>query len=214
MTAPTATTPDDCSWGAFIADGPWTLDRSTIRWLPLAGKLRSAAQAEVPGLTKPSKLPPGLRVVTVVGVLGKALLPWWVRKKRGRFATPEASRADVSLRLRKAAERLGPTYIKLGQIISSGEGLFPAELVGEFKKCRDQVPAEPFDTVRLVVEADRLPVEERGRSRRECVIGPRDARAVRCHIIDRHRSTRSANTVERDRRRTRAFRGGRCRRIE
>ncbi len=154
MTDPTATTPDDCSWGAFIADGPWTLDRSAIRWLPLAGKLRSAAQAEVPGLTKPSKLPPGLRVVTVVGVLGKALLPWWVRKKRGRFATPEASRADVSLRLRKAAERLGPTYIKLGQIISSGEGLFPAELVGEFKKCRDQVPAEPFDTVRLVVEAD------------------------------------------------------------
>ena len=154
MTAPTATTKDDCSWGAFIADGPWTLDRSSIRWLPLASKLRSAAQAEVPGLTRPSKFPPGLRVITVVGVLGKALLPWWVRKKRGRFATPEASRADVSLRLRKAAERLGPTYIKLGQIISSGEGLFPAELVNEFKRCRDQVPAESFDMVRLVVEAD------------------------------------------------------------
>ena len=46
--------------------------------------------------------------------------------------------------LRKRLEMLGPTYIKLGQIISSGEGLFPSELVEEFKKCRDQVPAEPF----------------------------------------------------------------------
>ena len=49
---------------------------------------------------------------------------------------------------------LGPTYIKLGQIISSGEGLFPTELVEEFKKCRDQVPPEPFEAVRLTVEQD------------------------------------------------------------
>ncbi|MFM2071613.1 MAG: hypothetical protein RLZZ623_1876, partial [Actinomycetota bacterium] len=72
----------------------------------------------------------------------------------GRYATPEASRAAISVRLRKAAERLGPTYIKLGQIISSGEGIFPPELVAEFKLCRDQVPAEPFELVRQVVESD------------------------------------------------------------
>jgi ubiquinone biosynthesis protein len=42
----------------------------------------------------------------------------------------------------------------LAQIISSGEGLFPVELVEEFKRCRDQVPAESFDDVRAVVEAD------------------------------------------------------------
>ena len=83
-----------------------------------------------------------------------AVGPWLVRKRRGRFASPEASRADISLRLRKAAEDLGPTYIKLGQIISSGEGLFPEELVREFKLCRDQVRPEPFHLVRDVVEAD------------------------------------------------------------
>src|SRR3546814_19587379 len=44
--------------------------------------------------------------------------------------------------------------IKLGQIISSGEGIFPEELVGEFKRCRDQVPPEPFSVVRQVVEED------------------------------------------------------------
>ncbi|TPW09869.1 MAG: hypothetical protein FD127_3999 [Acidimicrobiaceae bacterium] len=130
------------------------LDREHIRWLPLAERLRRAARAEVPVLTRPTRVPPGARVVTVVGVLGRAVLPWIVRKRRGRYPSPEASRAAISLRLRKAAERLGPTYIKLGQIISSGEGLFPPELVAEFKLCRDQVPAESFDSVRLVVEGD------------------------------------------------------------
>jgi ubiquinone biosynthesis protein len=67
-------------------------------------------------------------------------VPWFVKKKLRPFATPEDSRAYISLRMRKAVERLGSTYIKLGQIISSGEGLFPAELVNEFKLCRDQVP--------------------------------------------------------------------------
>jgi len=145
---------EDRSWAAFTEEGPWTLQRDAIRWLPLAADLRLRAQAEVPALTKPGRVPPGRRVVRVVRVLSGAVVPWMVQKKRGRHATPEASRAEISLQLRRAAEQLGPTYIKLGQIISSGEGLFPAELVNEFKKCRDQVPAEPFETVRVVVEAD------------------------------------------------------------
>ena len=144
----------DCDWGAFTDAGPWVLQRDRIRWHELAERLRETAKAEVPQLTKPSRVPPGLRVLAVVRTLGGALAPWIVRKRRNRFASVEASRADVSKRLRRAAEHLGPTYIKLGQIISSGEGLFPAELVNEFKLCRDQVPAEPFDVVRQVVESD------------------------------------------------------------
>jgi ubiquinone biosynthesis protein len=151
---PTTPQSPDVAWGAFTAAGPWVLDRDAIRWLPTADRLRRTARAEVPALTAPSRVPPGARVVTVVRELGTAVVPWLVRKRRGRYASPEASRADISRRLRRAAERLGPTYIKLGQIISSGEGLFPPELVAEFKLCRDQVPPEPFDTVRTVVEAD------------------------------------------------------------
>ena len=146
--------PADLSWGAFTRETPWVLDRDHIRWLPLASRLRASAQADVPVLTRPSKVPPGARVLTVSRQLGRAVLPWLIRKRRGKYATTEASRAEISKRLRIAAERLGPTYIKLGQIISSGEGLFPPELVAEFKLCRDQVPAEPFDVVRTVVEAD------------------------------------------------------------
>ncbi|MCB0999224.1 MAG: AarF/ABC1/UbiB kinase family protein [Acidimicrobiales bacterium] len=146
--------PADCTWGAYTEEGPWVLEREHIRWMPIASRLRDAARAEVPVLTRPSTVPPGARVVTVVRELGGAVAPWMWAKRRGRFATGEASRADISRRLRQAAERLGATYIKLGQIISSGEGLFPAELVTEFKLCRDQVPAEPFDVVRTTVEAD------------------------------------------------------------
>ncbi len=151
---PAPTAGADRAWAAFTEVGPWEVQRDDVRWLGLASTLRAAAQAEVPHLTKPSKLPPGSRVITVSSRLGRAVTPWLVQKRRGAFDTPEASRAVISRRLREAAEHLGPTYIKLGQIISSGEGLFPAQLVDEFKKCRDQVPAEPFDVVRRTVEQD------------------------------------------------------------
>jgi ubiquinone biosynthesis protein len=159
--APTATTltaeptaSGDVEWAAFTDSGPWELRRADLRWYPLSARLRAAAQAEVPVLTTRRRTPPGVRVVVVVGQIVRALAPWYLRKVARRFATEEASRADLSRRLRRAAERLGATFIKLGQIISSGEGLFPAELVAEFKLCRDQVPAEPFETVRRVVESD------------------------------------------------------------
>ena len=145
---------DDRDWGAFTENAPWTLDRSNIAWMPLVEGLRSSARAEVPALTSPRRVPPGSRVLTVARHIGGALVPWYVKKKRGRYADPADSRGDVSRRLRRAVETLGPTYIKLGQIISSGEGLFPSELVEQFKLCRDQVPAEPFSTVRTTVEQD------------------------------------------------------------
>jgi len=144
----------DLEWGNFSESGPWNLDRDSISWSRVAIVLRDQAQAEVPRLIRARKLPPLKRLVVVTVRLGWALLPWFWRKKRNRFATPEESRAFLSLRLRHAIEKLGATYIKLAQIISSGEGLFPSELVDEFKRCRDQVPPEPWDSVRTTVEQD------------------------------------------------------------
>ncbi len=67
----------------------------------------------------------------------------------------------LSRRLRLAAEALGPTYLKLCQIISSGEGIFPAELVEEMRKCRDQVPAQPWAVVeQILIEELGGPVSE------------------------------------------------------
>jgi ubiquinone biosynthesis protein len=149
--APTAA---DLSWAAFSDDPPWVVQPQDLAWRDGVDRLRAEARAEVPKLTTPSRWPPGGRVVTVLARVLWAVLPWLAAKRLRRYATPEASRAAISRRLRRAAEALGPTYIKLGQIISSGEGLFPEELVREFKLCRDQVPAEPFSVVRTVVEQD------------------------------------------------------------
>ena len=144
----------DLEWGAFSDNPPWVLDRNQISWLTIAPVLRQAARKEVPVLTKPSRIPPVLRLLVVMRTLVAALLPWLWHKKLNHFACAEDSRTDISKRMRKAVEKLGSTYIKLGQIISSGEGLFPTELVDEFKLCRDQVPAESFEDVRKVVEQD------------------------------------------------------------
>jgi ubiquinone biosynthesis protein len=153
MVAP-APTPDDLAWAAFSDEPPWVVELDALTWRAGVDELREAARAEVPRLTTPSRWPPGARVLTVVGRLTAAVAPWLARRRIGTERPPEVRRADISRRLREAAEQLGPAYIKLGQIISSGEGLFPEELVREFKLCRDQVPAEPFDVVRAVVEQD------------------------------------------------------------
>ncbi len=89
------------------------------------------------------------RWARVVGSVGWAL-GWWYVRERGTAR----SRAGLSARLRRSFEHLGSTYIKLGQIVSGGDGLFPEELVGEFKRLRDRVPAEPFSAVRAIVEED------------------------------------------------------------
>ncbi len=95
-------------------------------------------------------------MLTTTAQLGWAILSWRLIEKRraDKLGRREISRAGLSRRLRKAFERLGPTYIKLGQILSSGEGVFPPELVGEFRLLRDHVPAESFEVVREVVESD------------------------------------------------------------
>ena len=70
------------------------------------------------------------------------------------IAIPLGLAIGLSRRLRPAFETLGPTYIKLGQILSSGEGVFPEELVAEFRLLRDRVPPEPFSHVRRTIEED------------------------------------------------------------
>ncbi|MEY2476048.1 MAG: ubiquinone biosynthesis protein [Actinomycetota bacterium] len=129
-----------------------------MTWRSGLPALRAASAGSVPGLVRRRRLPPGARVVTVGRRLVVAVGAWYFGARR---KGQETSRADLSRRLRRAFERLGPTYIKLGQILSSGEGIFPDELVAEFKLLRDRVPSESFADVRMVVETDLgRPLEE------------------------------------------------------
>lgn len=56
--------------------------------------------------------------------------------------------------LRHAFEELGPTYVKLGQLIASSPGLFPDSLAEEFRTCLDRVPPVPFADIADVVTAE------------------------------------------------------------
>lgn len=57
-------------------------------------------------------------------------------------------------RIRLALEELGPTYIKLGQILSTRPDLVPVDLVSELSKLQDKVPSFPFESVRDIIEKD------------------------------------------------------------
>ncbi|MEL7156986.1 MAG: AarF/UbiB family protein [Actinomycetota bacterium] len=145
----TTNPPNDLHLGSFSEQPPWSLADRELTWRRPIEALRAAQQRELPTLTRPPRIPPIGRALTVVRVLGLAVAAWYVRDRK-----TDRSRAGLSRRFRQAAERLGPTYIKLAQIISAGEGVFPQELVDECKKCRDQVPPVPYHEMVAVIEAE------------------------------------------------------------
>ncbi|XP_030465764.1 uncharacterized aarF domain-containing protein kinase At5g05200, chloroplastic isoform X2 [Syzygium oleosum] len=56
--------------------------------------------------------------------------------------------------LRKLFERMGATYIKLGQFVASAPTLFPQEYVEEFQKCFDSAPAVPFQDIQAILREE------------------------------------------------------------
>src|SRR3954468_20824120 len=112
--------PPDLAIGAFSEHAPWVVDPEAMRWRRGIERLRAGTAAEVPTLVRRRTLPPGSRVVTTGVQLAKALGGWYIGGRRSGDQSPPG--AGLSRRLRKAFVHLGPTYIKLGQIISSGEG--------------------------------------------------------------------------------------------
>lgn len=65
-----------------------------------------------------------------------------------------SSRQSVGRRLRVVLEDLGPTFVKLGQILSTRPDLLAPDIIDELKKLQDRVPPVPFAQLREVVEAE------------------------------------------------------------
>lgn len=80
--------------------------------------------------------------------MGWAFAWWFLRYRR----SPD-SRIVLAKRVVSAMERLGPAFVKLAQIISAGEGVFPEELVVECKRLRDAARSEDPDAVVARVES-------------------------------------------------------------
>lgn len=70
-------------------------------------------------------------------------------------------RISVAERLRLVLQELGPSFIKLGQIVSTRPDLIPADVITELKKLQDDVPPMSLDDVRATIqETLGAPVEQ------------------------------------------------------
>lgn len=61
--------------------------------------------------------------------------------------------ATAAVRFARLLGSLGPTFIKLGQILSMRRDLLPAEWIAALETLQDRAPVLPFETVRDAVEA-------------------------------------------------------------
>jgi ubiquinone biosynthesis protein len=110
----------------------------------------------------------------VLGFLLGALV-WEVESRRRRDAPPRGALFTIqracaaagrrfvdrtlvdqplSIQLRRRLELLGPTFIKLGQILSLREDLLPPAVTGELRRLLDQQPIVPFSIIQHVIASE------------------------------------------------------------
>ena len=72
----------------------------------------------------------------------------------GPDAPPATLRIPSPERIRQALEALGPSFIKLGQLMSTRADVFPPAYIDEFRKLQDSIAPFPFRQVRRMVETE------------------------------------------------------------
>ena len=100
-----------------------------------------------------------------------------------------APRTSDAVRLREAFEELGPTFIKLGQMIAGRADLFPAALVAELSRLHEKARPFPAETARRIIE------EETGRALGELYASFEDQPMAAASIAQVHRATRHDGTA-------------------
>ncbi|HQR52406.1 MAG TPA: AarF/UbiB family protein [Burkholderiales bacterium] len=88
-----------------------------------------------------------VRRLGIAGVLERAgeILNWG--------AAADSERLEPAQRVRLALEELGPTFIKLGQVLATRVDLFPPHWITEFEKLHNDVAPVPFE--QLLPEVER-----------------------------------------------------------
>ena len=69
-------------------------------------------------------------------------------------APRDAAQLGAPQRARLALQELGPTFVKLGQILATRVDLFAPEWIGEFEKLQDQAPPAAFAAVHAQLTED------------------------------------------------------------
>lgn len=81
----------------------------------------------------------------------------FARKK----SEPKLERYTFEQRVRLALEELGPTFIKLGQVVSTRPDLASPEMIAELSRLQDKISPIPTETVKRLLERElRRPVAE------------------------------------------------------
>lgn len=80
----------------------------------------------------------------------------WIGRA-GNWMNSDVSKDILQLpsevRARLAIQELGPTFVKLGQVLATRPDIFPPNWIDEFSKLQDQVPAVPFEELLPELEA-------------------------------------------------------------
>src|SRR5436305_470556 len=85
------------------------------------------------------------------------LLAWLVRPFLDRSIVDR----PFPVQLRRRLEILGPTYIKLGQVLALRQDILPTSITDELKNLLDRLPVVPFDRYLSLIEKDvKRPIAE------------------------------------------------------
>ena len=108
----------------------------------------------------------------------------------------QSEQPDQPARLRRALERLGGAFVKLGQVLSVRPDLVPPEYVAELEKLQDEIAPMPFETVRTVVESElECPLEDAFASFSAVPLG--SASISQVHAAELHDGTEVVVKVQR-----------------
>jgi predicted unusual protein kinase regulating ubiquinone biosynthesis (AarF/ABC1/UbiB family) len=116
-----------------------------------AGPPPEALEVHPPALERfgPAELRHMVLVGAVLASLVLRRLGAWLLRRRGRRLVEAAATGLVD-----AFEALGPTYVKLGQLIASSPGVFPSPLADACLRCLDEVKPFPSEIACRLVEED------------------------------------------------------------
>src|SRR5258708_618374 len=74
------------------------------------------------------------------------------RRAEGERPSPEETRAQRARRFRETLAELGPTFIKLGQILSSRPDILPPDFIAELSTLQDRAAPMPLDLVLSLID--------------------------------------------------------------
>ena len=108
----------------------------------------------------PSRLNRNIRLLVIGHILathGMAAMAVRLRLFRPyawmiRLFTGDELPKDLGVQIRQVLERLGPTFIKFGQMLSTRVDLLPVDVALELKKLQDDVPPEKIEVIEAVLK--------------------------------------------------------------